>query len=377
MIKELATGLGVTLENLFKKPFTVQYPEEKLDNVPALPRPAHPDAARGRPRALRRLRAVRGGVPGGTRSSSRGENDRRIRSRTASATPSATRSTCCAASSAVCARGLPQEAISSRRTTSSRLHPPIRSSTRRPSSWCDGDGLPPGALSLRPFESGSVTALAPLALKARRAAAPGSSPRARSTPGRDAADRRREPPRSASGARSLRIARRANHGCAAPRARSRRRARKSVPLASTPARTARQRFDRGVAPAGLLLGRDEHVARLRSATSCLRRIQDEARVRGSAAPSRGSCRFVAGSTASNSTVSNAGARPASPRSARSTRSVPFFARERRPFTSTRSGESARRAARDGTVRGGCRPRRPGPDAAPPRPSRSRSGPSSP
>ena len=30
MIKELATGLGVTLENLFKKPFTVQYPEEKV-----------------------------------------------------------------------------------------------------------------------------------------------------------------------------------------------------------------------------------------------------------------------------------------------------------------------------------------------------------
>src|SRR5204863_4853066 len=34
MIKELATGLGVTLENLFKKPFTVQYPEEKLEMFP-------------------------------------------------------------------------------------------------------------------------------------------------------------------------------------------------------------------------------------------------------------------------------------------------------------------------------------------------------
>src|ERR1051325_4420310 len=34
MIKERATGLGVTLENLFKKPFTVQYPEEKLDMFP-------------------------------------------------------------------------------------------------------------------------------------------------------------------------------------------------------------------------------------------------------------------------------------------------------------------------------------------------------
>ena len=34
MIKELATGLGVTLENLFKKPFTVQYPDEKLEMFP-------------------------------------------------------------------------------------------------------------------------------------------------------------------------------------------------------------------------------------------------------------------------------------------------------------------------------------------------------
>ncbi len=30
MFKEMATGLGVTLENLFKKPFTVQYPDEQL-----------------------------------------------------------------------------------------------------------------------------------------------------------------------------------------------------------------------------------------------------------------------------------------------------------------------------------------------------------
>jgi NADH-quinone oxidoreductase subunit I len=32
MFKEMATGLGVTLENLFKKPFTVQYPEEQLES---------------------------------------------------------------------------------------------------------------------------------------------------------------------------------------------------------------------------------------------------------------------------------------------------------------------------------------------------------
>ena len=34
MFKEMATGLGVTLENLFKKPFTVQYPDEKLTMFP-------------------------------------------------------------------------------------------------------------------------------------------------------------------------------------------------------------------------------------------------------------------------------------------------------------------------------------------------------
>ena len=33
-IGELAKGLGVTLENLFRKPFTVQYPEEKLEMFP-------------------------------------------------------------------------------------------------------------------------------------------------------------------------------------------------------------------------------------------------------------------------------------------------------------------------------------------------------
>ena len=34
MFKELGQGLGVTFENLFKKPFTVQYPEEKLQMFP-------------------------------------------------------------------------------------------------------------------------------------------------------------------------------------------------------------------------------------------------------------------------------------------------------------------------------------------------------
>ena len=34
MLKELGQGLGVTLQNLFKKPFTVQYPDEKLQMYP-------------------------------------------------------------------------------------------------------------------------------------------------------------------------------------------------------------------------------------------------------------------------------------------------------------------------------------------------------
>ena len=34
MLKALGTGLGVTLENLFKKPFTVKYPDEKLTMYP-------------------------------------------------------------------------------------------------------------------------------------------------------------------------------------------------------------------------------------------------------------------------------------------------------------------------------------------------------
>ena len=34
MFKELGEGLGVTLENLFRKPFTVQYPDEKLEMFP-------------------------------------------------------------------------------------------------------------------------------------------------------------------------------------------------------------------------------------------------------------------------------------------------------------------------------------------------------
>ena len=33
-VSELAKGLGVTFENLFRKPFTVQYPEEKLEMFP-------------------------------------------------------------------------------------------------------------------------------------------------------------------------------------------------------------------------------------------------------------------------------------------------------------------------------------------------------
>ena len=34
MLKPLATGLAVTFENLFKKPYTVKYPDEKLEMAP-------------------------------------------------------------------------------------------------------------------------------------------------------------------------------------------------------------------------------------------------------------------------------------------------------------------------------------------------------
>ncbi len=34
MLKPLAQGLGVTFENLFRKPFTVQYPDETLEMFP-------------------------------------------------------------------------------------------------------------------------------------------------------------------------------------------------------------------------------------------------------------------------------------------------------------------------------------------------------
>jgi NADH-quinone oxidoreductase subunit I len=34
MIKALGKGLGVTFENLFRKPFTVNYPDEKLEMFP-------------------------------------------------------------------------------------------------------------------------------------------------------------------------------------------------------------------------------------------------------------------------------------------------------------------------------------------------------
>jgi len=34
LLKELGQGLGVTIQNLFKKPFTVQYPDEKLQMYP-------------------------------------------------------------------------------------------------------------------------------------------------------------------------------------------------------------------------------------------------------------------------------------------------------------------------------------------------------
>ena len=50
---------------LFEKPVTIQYPEEKAPGPPALPRPARPEALRERAGKMHRLFAVRRGLPGG------------------------------------------------------------------------------------------------------------------------------------------------------------------------------------------------------------------------------------------------------------------------------------------------------------------------
>ena len=56
-------GFGVTFRQIFRKPITQQYPEFKRAGLPALPRPAHAAPARERAREVRRLLALRGGLP--------------------------------------------------------------------------------------------------------------------------------------------------------------------------------------------------------------------------------------------------------------------------------------------------------------------------
>ena len=58
-------GFGVTFSHMFRKVVTTEYPFEHADAGAALPRPAHPQPAPGRPGEVHRLRAVRLGLPGG------------------------------------------------------------------------------------------------------------------------------------------------------------------------------------------------------------------------------------------------------------------------------------------------------------------------
>ena len=56
-------GFGVTFKAMFKKRLTEQYPEQQKTTAPALPRPAPAQPPPGRPGEVRRLRAVRLGLP--------------------------------------------------------------------------------------------------------------------------------------------------------------------------------------------------------------------------------------------------------------------------------------------------------------------------
>ena len=57
-------GFGVTFSTMFKPVVTEDYPKQPGAAGPALPRPASAEPASGRPGEMRRLRAVRVGLPG-------------------------------------------------------------------------------------------------------------------------------------------------------------------------------------------------------------------------------------------------------------------------------------------------------------------------
>jgi len=216
MIKELATGLGVTLENLFKKPFTVQYPEEKLDMFPRF-RGLHilTRHADGLERCVgascARWRARR------TRSSSRRPRTiRRIRSSHGERYAeryeiNMLRCIFCG----MCEEACPEDAIYLEKDYELSDTPAIRSSTRRPSSWC----------RWRSRATSRSAEPSPVRERVRHRAC---AARAQRLAGQLLQDPRRERAhsqgatlagpaaesrsRSAAPARSLRIARRRNHG---------------------------------------------------------------------------------------------------------------------------------------------------------------------
>ena len=73
-------GFGVTFATMFRKLETEEYPEEKRPTAAAVPRPPPAQPAPGRAREVRRLRAVRVGLPG-RRDPRRGRLERRQRGR--------------------------------------------------------------------------------------------------------------------------------------------------------------------------------------------------------------------------------------------------------------------------------------------------------
>ena len=97
-------GFGVTFSTMFKPVVTEDYPKQPGAAGPALPRSASAEPASRRAGEVRRLRAVRLGLPGG-RDLRRGRRQHRrgaLLAR-ASGTGRTTRSTTCAASAAGCA----------------------------------------------------------------------------------------------------------------------------------------------------------------------------------------------------------------------------------------------------------------------------------
>ena len=87
-------GFGVTFKQIFKKPITQQYPEYKRPVYPRFRGRHRLHAARERAREVRRLLALRGGLPGRLHPRRRrAENTADNRVSPASATRASTRST--------------------------------------------------------------------------------------------------------------------------------------------------------------------------------------------------------------------------------------------------------------------------------------------